>query len=397
MNRRNAAGRALKSAVATLTLTKAAMATIPAIAATILAAATASPSTPVTTLTLPADPTTTPNVCNGAETASIHLSFNDDGRLSVIEGRLGGSTAFALELRDAHSDALLWTVGATANASLQVPNMNAPILARPAVIDLDGDGLADRIYAADTAGRIWRLDLHNGALRKDWARAVLFADLSSGGARGFIAAPDVVLHQQAGGAPWLSIAIGSTSIEPSAENRFYVLRDTAELALPIHDTDLRRVDIRTGTVDSDIDLANDPLLRGYYLPLGTAQVFTSSVTINGTLLFTTSLSTLRPLTMPAELCIPALPPTNLEVHALTTRNGAPALDLNADGVIDDRDAVLTLHGLHAADSALRFADTPSDAPGNGALRSCLIEAEVIPGCALDTHAHRRYWLREDAD
>jgi hypothetical protein len=284
---------------------------------------------------------------------------------------------------------------AAADALLQAPGMDATLLAPPTLVDLNGDGLDDRIYIADAAGRIWRIDLDNTAPAEDRAKAVLFADLSPQGNRGFIAAPDVALHQQAGAAPWLSIAIGSYSTALPADNRFYVLRDTAWLPsslseasdadtpLPLRDADLLAADATIGLGD----LANDPALRGYYLPLDAEQVFAASLTINGVVVFTTA--------PPSIGCAALSTPTQIQVRAIDATNAAPALDMNADG--------LTLRNPHAANSTVRIAtaqdQTPSqsEAPNNRLLLRCLIDAEPIPGCQLDTRPHRQYWLREDAD
>src|SRR5690606_23734483 len=93
---------------------------------------------------------------------------------------------------------------------------------------LDADGLHDRIYAGDLAGRLWRFDIHHGAPAGQWAAGGVFADFSNVEGRGFLAAADVSLSAPAGAAPWLNIAIGTAAPgNPAANNRFYALRDHA--------------------------------------------------------------------------------------------------------------------------------------------------------------------------
>ena len=97
------------------------------------------------------------------------------------------------------------------------------------VIDLDGDGIHDRLYAGDRIGRLWRFDLDAAAPAQHWASGAVFANLGTPGiARGFIAAPDVALVTNANNESWLSIAMGTATMGTGApSNRFYVLRDSA--------------------------------------------------------------------------------------------------------------------------------------------------------------------------
>jgi hypothetical protein len=338
--------------------------------------------------------------CGIAESALIRGRFDDAGPAGAgFEARIAGSGRFALELREARSGALLWTAGATSGALLQVPGMDAAILARPVPLDLDGDGWHDRVYAADVAGRIWRLDLTPGAARDHWARALQFADLSGGGLRGFLAAPDIALQAASGRAPWLSIALGSVSFEnQAAANRFYVLRDSVSGSDaddgPAPSSPLRDVDLRIAEGVLGIGaLRDDERLRGFYLPLGAAQVLAPSLTVDGVVVFTAALVP----TTPAGGCAAnaAGMPGRIEVHAVAARDGALAFDLNADGSVDGQDALLRLEGARTADSGLHVADVDdADAPGR---RSCLVGTNPVPGCSLDTRLRRRYWLREDAD
>ena len=41
--------------------------------------------------------------------------------------------------------------------------MNNSIPGRITVIDTNGDGFADRMYAGDMGGRVWRFDIINGS------------------------------------------------------------------------------------------------------------------------------------------------------------------------------------------------------------------------------------------
>ena len=77
------------------------------------------------------------------------------------------SVGNALYIVDAYSGALLWSAG---NDALEVDqsfaamgrSMDYSIPARIRVVDFDGDGYADRFYAGDMGGQIWRFDVTNG-------------------------------------------------------------------------------------------------------------------------------------------------------------------------------------------------------------------------------------------
>ena len=51
---------------------------------------------------------------------------------------------------------------AASGADIEVPDMLYSIVAKPTVLDSDGDGFMDRIYVGDLAGQVWRVDLVPG-------------------------------------------------------------------------------------------------------------------------------------------------------------------------------------------------------------------------------------------
>jgi type IV pilus assembly protein PilY1 len=143
---------------------------------------------------------------------------------------------------DAVSGAMLWHAGPAAGfgydatANLQLLKMNNSIPADIRVIDLDGDGFADRMYAADTGARIWRFDIINGSPAASLVTGGVFASLgvadgvgtSPADARRFYYAPDVAL-MKANGRIFLNISIGTgfrgSPLNVQIQDRFYALRD----------------------------------------------------------------------------------------------------------------------------------------------------------------------------
>ncbi|HSM29295.1 MAG TPA: PilC/PilY family type IV pilus protein, partial [Woeseiaceae bacterium] len=63
---------------------------------------------------------------------------------------------------DLQSGNVLWRAGRDASANLQLPSLTRSIPTQVRVIDLTGDGFADRMYAADMGGQILRFDIFNG-------------------------------------------------------------------------------------------------------------------------------------------------------------------------------------------------------------------------------------------
>jgi type IV pilus assembly protein PilY1 len=110
----------------------------------------------------------------------------------------------ALYMVDLLSGEYIWSAGhpdAVTDHRLQLDDMQHSIPAPVRPLDLNGDGLADRMYVGDMGGRLWRFDIVNGQQREDLVEGGVLASL--GGAavapdataadlRRFYAAPDVV-------------------------------------------------------------------------------------------------------------------------------------------------------------------------------------------------------------
>ena len=62
---------------------------------------------------------------------------------------------------DLETGEVVWSAGVDGD-NLKLAKMKRSIPSQIRVIDLNGDGLADRMYAADLGGQIWRFDIING-------------------------------------------------------------------------------------------------------------------------------------------------------------------------------------------------------------------------------------------
>lgn len=140
---------------------------------------------------------------------------------------------------DALTGELLWRAGPSTDTGAQLPlaKMTNAIPGEIRAIDLTGDGFADRMYAADLGGRVWRFDIRNGQNAANLVWGGVFASVGVGDLatkpdaqnRRFFYAPDVSFLTN-GTQNWINVAIGSGHREKpvtdtTVVNRFYSLRD----------------------------------------------------------------------------------------------------------------------------------------------------------------------------
>jgi len=209
---------------------------------------------------------------------------------------------------DATTGAVLWQVGAAPSgasiADVTVAGMTHSIAAETMVLDRDFDGYADRVYAADTAGNIWRLDIDDADPANWTVNKIAALGGSGANARKFLFAPDVVYgDSDTGTQPYDAILIGSGDREhpfdTTVANRFYMLKDTnmgktvdgswttiTEASL-FNTTDNK---IQDGT-PLEQAAARDALnaARGWYIALASGEkVVGGAVTLNGTVFFGTN-------------------------------------------------------------------------------------------------------------
>ncbi len=308
------------------------------------------------------------------------------GATPPVNAWLEGGNAPALRVVDAETGRVLWSADATPPVSQEFPAMQADFAGSLTAIDLDGDGLQDRIYAGDTAGRLWRFDLHHGVDVLRWASGGVFADLSSADGRGFVAAPDVSLVAPAGMAPSFHIALGTASLgATAARNRFYVLRDHAPFQSwddaqyrdwrPLRDADLLR--ILPDEPQPPADAAPTELHFGYFIELGNVEVLTGSLTVAGRAVFAMARS--APQTASGCRVATSIATLDLARGTLGTfdTDGGPRWQMPlAELIRAGTDFSLTTTGSTAA---------------------CTLDEQPIPACDLDLAPRRTWWRREDAE
>jgi type IV pilus assembly protein PilY1 len=208
---------------------------------------------------------------------------------------------------DLQSGEVLWRAGADTDAQLTLPTMTRAIPTQIRVVDLNGDSYADRMYAADMGGQIWRFDIFGGKAPSGIGTDALvtggvIAQLGAEGisspnyeaTRRFYNAPDVsIFNDNLQNRRFLAISIGSGyrahPLDNTNEDRFYSIRDKDVF------NKLSQTDYDTYSIVDDNDLADvsgtvgaviGPTDRGWKFTLPPDQkVLANSTTFNNEVFF----------------------------------------------------------------------------------------------------------------
>ena len=251
---------------------------------------------------------------------------------------------------DLETGARVWHAGKNVGVTegLIAPRMTRSIPTRIRVLDLTDDGYADRMYAADLGGQIWRFDIMNDNTPANLVAGGVIAQLGAEGqgatpsaaeTRRFYNTPDIALFSDYGqDRRYLSVSIGSGyrahPLDSSASDRFYSLRDPhifkqltqAEYnSYPIAtDSDLLEV---AGTFDNTVSATQ----RGWKLTLPPGEkVLADSTTFDNSIFFVT----FEPTVASSDPCQAGLSVNRL--YRVNIANGDPVTDLSA---VDPNDPV----------------------------------------------------------
>jgi len=251
--------------------------------------------------------------------------------------------------------------------------MNFSIPAGIAVLDTNNDRLADRMYASDVGGRVWRYDINNGtAMGTSFIQGGVLASL--GGAsyastpslqqnRRVYNTPDPVLISYRGITPFVNVSVGTGyrghPLETDTRDIFYSIRDydpfntrtTASYtaAAVIKDSDMVDVtdtltNIPNGSKGWKIEMRR-PSWRG-------EKILAESTTVSGIVFFPTFIP------LAPDPTAPCLARTLNRVYAVYALNGKPAvrwIDSSTGALgVDDRATDIATGGI--APSLAIFAD-----------------------------------------
>jgi type IV pilus assembly protein PilY1 len=326
-----------------------------------------------------------------------------------------------LYMVDALYGSVLWSAGpSTSSANLKLARMDHSIPSDLTVMDLDGDGYADRIYVGDMAAQLWRFDIYNGNSASGLVTGGVIASLgthddtlhSSAATRRFYSAPDVSAIRKKGISPFFNIAIGSGyrghPLDISVQDRFYSIRDynaftkltqtayNTPVTPIIHDSDATLIDITTGTpvVPSGAE--------GWKLTLNQPsgwvgeKVLATSTTFNGQILFTTYTPGAA---QSANPCTPGVGTNRLyDVGVFDGSAQIPNryVDLNQGGIAPpvsflfpapDDDEVGLAYGAGGAGGGTGTGQTPV---------VCMSGAEVLGVCKSFNSRVKTFWSDSDA-
>jgi len=247
---------------------------------------------------------------NSQRLVLIFAAGYDDGEDSQSYNPSGNTYGRGIFVVDAIKGTVL--ASKTYAASGAFSKMTHAIPSDMTVLDTDNDGWTDRMYVGDMAGQVWRFDIQNGKLASDTGDDSLISGgvIASLGAkaeatpsvannRSFYNAPDVALMVTPGGSNFYSVAIGSGDralprSNTTTQDRFYAIRDynLGPMLQSTYDSFVAAVETDLVTIDGTTLPTLPAGGKGWKLPLSaTEKALARSITVDGTVLFTTYLPT----------------------------------------------------------------------------------------------------------
>lgn len=276
----------------------------------------------------------------------------------------------------------------------QVSDMTCSIPADLTVFDSDSDAskFADRIYAVDTCGNVWRINIDD-ADPANWTVGKL-ASIGGSGAdeRKFLFPPDVVF-----GSGFDAVLLGSGDREhpfdTTVENRFYMFKDSHALnAVPssaITETNL--CDATEAAADLTACMT-DVSKKGWFLPLSTGEkVVGGSTTLGGATFFGTNIPQ---SSVASGTCTSGLGEARL--YAVSFEDASPVLDLDGSGgalTSDDRYAVKAGGGFPP--TPIPIVTTLDDGTGDKKYETVCTGTQCLPTPSVTLEKrYRIYWNLE---
>ena len=256
-----------------------------------------------------------------------------------------GAGIFMLDLE---TGVELWRAGPDTGAELTRTQMTRSIPSQIKVIDMSGDGYADRMYAADLGGQLWRFDITNGEVPDDLVAGGVIARLGAEGlgsptvadTRRFYTAPDVAMfvdkHQDR---RYLSLSIGSGyrahPLNNNTTDRFYSIRD-GDVFNPLTQQQYNDYDIITDgsliDVQGQLGTSIPSNSAGWKLTLPpNEKILSESRTFNDYIYFVS----FEPEVSSSEPCEAGKSVNRL--YRVSVQNGDPKLDYEAPVPTDPED------------------------------------------------------------
>jgi len=305
---------------------------------------------------------------------------------------------------DAATGALIWHTSPVASGSVTMPvgatyrqtsGMDFAIPADLAVIntDLDVQHLADRIYAADTGGNIWRVNISDPDPGNWGVAKVASLGGSGANARKFLFSPDTVAFDSTTD----SILIGSGDREhpfdTAIANRYYMIKDshgmtdlpgTAATESELCDLTANSVQAAPGSVAALADAACLATSKGWFIRLGTGEkTVTGATTLGGTTIFATN--------TPASVSTPGTCTGSLGlalIYAVDFKNATATIDFNHSGAVTSGERATERIGGGFPPTAIPFSTQIGDKFYEGAITGTQV---VQPPSSPVGQRYRVFW------
>ena len=321
------------------------------------------------------------------------------------------ATGNSLYIVDAVTGSLLWRAGGTGSgANLELAKMNNAIPGDVRVIDFDGDEYADRVYAGDMGGRVWRFDFTKGNSVATFGAGGVFASLGNADdathpastMRRFYYAPDVALVRKPGSPAYLSLNIGSgyraSPLNTQVQDVFYALRDYSVFAkktqaefnawTPITDTTASLVNVSTNLSPT---IASGAAGWKINLPRTGEKVLAEARTFGNVVFFPSFTPDVSGL---AASCTPRQGTNRL--FSVNLIDGSPLIATNRDVVLNppttaDREKVLAQGGI-SPEAVFLFPSPPAGCVGEACRPPprCLVGLETC-GVEFSNAPKKTYW------
>jgi type IV pilus assembly protein PilY1 len=208
-----------------------------------------------------------------------------------------GAGIFMLDLKTGTE---LWRAGRDVGADRQLANMTRAFPSQIRVIDINGDHFADRMYASDVSGQIWRFDIFKGQAPSALVTGGVIgrfgaeglASPSAADTRRIYNSPDISIFQDKA-RRYIAVSIGSGyrahPLDNSATDRFYSLRDPDifnQLTQAQYDSYDVATDADMVEVSGQVGVTLNPGDRGWKFTLpATQKILADSVTFDDSIFF----------------------------------------------------------------------------------------------------------------
>ena len=283
-----------------------------------------------------------------------------------------------IHMLDLVSGAELWRAGPDAGAELTLTSMTRSIPTQIQVVDVSGDGLADRMYASDTGGQLLRFDISNGQTAANLVAGGVIAQLGGEGLvtpsdadnRRFYNRPDAsIFTDRNQNRRFISLSIGSGyrahPLDNAASDRFFSVRDPDvfnKLPQAAYDSYNVVTDADLVEVSGQVRTIVDTTKKGWKFTMPANQkVISGSLTFDDSVFFVG----FSPETNLADLCQPSQGKNFL--YRVSVENGDPVVNnldtLDPSDADDARVSELAQGGI-APTPAFLFPSPTADCTGS---------------------------------